>query len=310
MVRVVAILLLAMMWSVGVDAQTPQTSASASSQSAQRFPMISIPQTITDTAERAKYLGEHYWDNVDFAMITPLALEEGVVEFITLFPLYDAATLKQMWGVAVQRAESAKGGLQKLLAICDKYLYGTSSPMYNEDAYRALLHVALLSDALTKEEKMPYQAQLVMAEMNNVGSPVVDFEITVRGGEKSKLSEVHSTVTILYFYNPGCPDCYIERSRLSQARTISYLVRAGGVKIVAVMPSADKAEWEKHSAQIPAEWINGYDATGKIKSEGLYDLRRMPRLYLLDDKKEVLLKNTSAAEIEEFLSAIMQRKAE
>lgn len=272
--------------------------------------MISIPQTITDTAERAKYLGEHYWDNVDFATITPLALEEGVVEFITLFPLYDAATLKQMWGVAVQRAESAKGGLQKLLAICDKYLYGTSSPMYNEDAYRALLHVALLSDALTKEEKMPYQAQLVMAEMNNVGSPVVDFEITVRGGEKSKLSEVHSTVTILYFYNPGCPDCYIERSRLSQARTISYLVRAGGVKIVAVMPSADKAEWEKHSAQIPAEWINGYDATGKIKSEGLYDLRRMPRLYLLDDKKEVLLKNTSAAEIEEFLSAIMQRKAE
>ena len=308
MVRVVAILLLAMMWSVGVDAQAPQTSAS--SQSAQKFPMISIPQTITDTAERAKYLGEHYWDNVDFATITPLALEEGVVEFITLFPLYDAATLKQMWGVAVQRAESAKGGLQKLLAICDKYLYGTSSPMYNEDAYRALLHVALLSDALTKEEKMPYQAQLVMAEMNNVGSPVVDFEITVRGGEKSMLSEVHSTVTILYFYNPGCPDCYIERSRLSQARTISYLVRAGGVKIVAVMPSADKAEWEKHSAQIPQEWINGYDAAGKIKSEGLYDLRRMPRLYLLDDKKEVLLKNTSAAEIEEFLSAIMQRKAE
>lgn len=310
MVRVVAILLLAVMWSVGVDAQTPQTSASASSQSAQKFPMISIPQTITDTAERAKYLGEHYWDNVDFATITPLALEEGVVEFITLFPLYDAATLKQMWGVAVQRAESAKGGLQKLLAICDKYLYGTSSPMYNEDAYRALLHVALLSDALTKEEKMPYQAQLVMAEMNNVGSSVVDFEITVRGGEKSKLSEVHSTVTILYFYNPGCPDCYIERSRLSQARTISYLVRAGGVKIVAVMPSADKAEWEKHSAQIPQEWINGYDAAGKIKSEGLYDLRRMPRLYLLDDKKEVLLKNTSATEIEEFLSAIMQRKAE
>ena len=181
--------------------------------------------------------------------------------------------------------------------------------MYNEDAYRSLLHVALLSEALTKEEKMPYQAQLVMAEMNNVGSPVVDFEITVRGGEKSKLSEVPSTVTILYFYTPGCPDCYIERSRLSQARTISYLVRAGGVKIVAVMPSADKAEWEKHSSQIPQEWINGYDATGKIKSEGLYDLRRMPRLYLLDDKKDVLLKNSSAAEIEEFLSAIMQRSA-
>ena len=297
------LLSLLMVWSVELFAQQ------GSLQPTQKFPMVSIPESITEHAERAKYLGEHYWDKVDFATLSEAALEEGVVELITLFPLYDGPTLKQVWEVAVKRAEGAKGGLQKLLAMCDKYLYGTSSPMYNEDAYRSLLHVALLSEALTKEEKMPYQAQLVMAEMNNVGSPVVDFEITVRGGEKSKLSEVHSTVTILYFYNPGCPDCYIERSRLSQARTISYLVRAGGVKIVAVMPSADKAEWEKHSSQIPQEWINGYDATGKIKSEGLYDLRRMPRLYLLDDKKEVLLKNTSAAEIEQFLSAIMQRSA-
>lgn len=299
------IILLAVLLFLGVGCYAQSGVASA-----QKFPMISIPETITEPAERAEYLGEHYWDNVDFATITESALEEGVVELITLFPLYDEAALKQVWSVAVARAETAKGGLLRLLAMCDKYLYGTSSPMYNEDAYRALLHVALLSESLSKEEKMPYQAQLVMAEMNNVGSPVVDFEITVRGGEKSKLSEVHSTVTILYFYNPGCPDCYIERSCLSQARTISYLVRAGGVKIVAVMPSADKAEWEKHSAQIPAEWINGYDAAGKIKSEGLYDLRRMPRLYLLNDKKEVLLKNTSAAEIEEFLSNIMQRKAE
>lgn len=193
------LLSLLMVWSVELFAQQ------GSSQPAQKFPMVSIPESITEHAERAKYLGEHYWDKADFATLSEAALEEGVVELITLFPLYDGPTLKQVWEVAVKRAEGAKGGLQKLLAMCDKYLYGTSSPMYNEDAYRSLLHVALLSEALTKEEKMPYQAQLVMAEMNNVGSPVVDFEITVRGGEKSKLSEVHSTVTILYFYNPGCP---------------------------------------------------------------------------------------------------------
>ena len=285
--------LLLLMWGVQSYAQ-------------QKFPMTTIPETITEPKERAKYLGEHYWEKADFATLTDAALEEGLVELITLFPLYDEPTLKQVWQAAVTRAEGAKGGLQRLLAMCDKYLYGVASPMYNEDAYRSLLHVALLSEKLSKEEKLPYQSQLVMAEMNNVGSPVADFEITVRGGEKSKLSEVHTTVTILYFYNPGCPDCYIERSRLQQARTISYLVRAGGVKVVAVMPSNDKAEWEKHQSQIPSEWVNGYDAENKIKTDGLYDLRRMPRMYLLDDKKQVLLKNTNANEIEEFLSAIMQ----
>ena len=288
--------LLLLMWGVQSYAQ-------------QKFPMTTIPETITVPAERAKYLGEHYWERVDFATLTDAALEEGLVELITLFPLFDEPTMKQVWQAAVARAEGASGGLQRLLAMCDKYLYGVSSPMYNEDAYRSLLHVALLSEKLSKEEKLPYQSQLVMAEMNNVGSPVADFEITVRGGEKSKLSEVHTTVTILYFYNPGCPDCYIERSRLQQARTISYLVRAGGVKVVAVMPSNDKAEWEKHQSQIPSEWVNGYDAENKIKTDGLYDLRRMPRMYLLDDKKQVLLKNTNANEIEQFLSAIMQSGA-
>ena len=285
--------LLLLMWGVQSYAQ-------------QKFPMTTIPETITVPAERAKYLGEHYWERVDFATLTDAALEEGLVELITLFPLFEEPTLKQVWQAAVTRAEGANGGLQRLLAMCDKYLYGVSSPMYNEGAYRSLLHVALLSEKLSKEEKLPYQSQLVMAEMNNVGSPVADFEITVRGGEKSKLSEVHTTVTILYFYNPGCPDCYIERSRLQQARTISYLVRAGGVKVVAVMPSNDKVEWEKHQSQIPSEWVNGYDAENKIKTDGLYDLRRMPRMYLLDDKKQVLLKNTNANEIEQFLSAIMQ----
>ena len=119
------IILLAVLLFLGVGCYAQSGVASA-----QKFPMISIPETITEPAERAKYLGEHYWDNVDFATITESALEEGVVELITLFPLYDEAALKQVWAIAVKRSEGAKGGLLRLLAMCDKYLYGTSSPMY------------------------------------------------------------------------------------------------------------------------------------------------------------------------------------
>ena len=121
--------LLLLVWGVQTSAQ-------------QKFPMTTIPESITEPAERAKYLGEHYWEKADFATLSDAALEEGVVELITLFSLYDQPTLKQVWQAAVNSAESANGGLQRLLALCDKYLYGVSSPMYNEDAYRSLLHVA------------------------------------------------------------------------------------------------------------------------------------------------------------------------
>ena len=47
-------------------------------------------------------------------------------------------------------------------------------------------------------------------------------------------------------------------------------------------------------------------ASGKIKSENLYDLRTLPRLYLLDEQKTVLLKNTKADDIEQYLVQIIQ----
>ena len=46
-----------------------------------------------------------------------------------------------------------------------------------------------------------------------------------------------------------------------------------------------------------------------IRNEGLYDLRVMPRLYLLDEKKVVLLKNTNTDGIEEYLYDVLRAAA-
>ena len=210
----------------------------------------------------------------------------------------------------MKRAEASKTGVARLLALGDKYLYGVSSPMYNESAYRSLLRAGLVSKKIAKADKAPYQKHLVLLEMNNAGSAAVDFEFEQADGTRSKLSEVVSPVTILFFYDPDCVDCKIERFRLTQARLTNYLQRAGGVTVLAVFPSADAEAWEKHKSDIPAEWINARDAAGRLKSENLYDLRAMPRLYLLDDKKQVLLKNTTAAQIESYLTEVMRSAAE
>ena len=254
--------------------------AAASSVAAQeKFPMITIPEEITDHVARAKYLGEHYWDNVDFNAASDEVLEQGFVDMVSIFALLDDEALDLSWAAAVKRAEASKTGVARLLALGDKYLYGVSSPMYNESAYRSLLRAGLVSKKIAKADKAPYQKHLVLLEMNNAGSAAVDFEFEQADGTRSKLSEVVSPVTILFFYDPDCVDCKIERFRLTQAG-------------------------------LPGEWINARDVSGRLKSENLYDLRAMPRLYLLDDKKQVLLKNTTAAQIESYLTEVMRSAAE
>lgn len=270
------------------------------------FPMVAVPDEITDPQARAKYLGEHFWDNVDFATANEALVEQGLIDMASIFPLLNGETLITSMTALVKKAETSKAGLLMMLSLADKYLYGTASPLYNEAAYRGLLQSALISKALNKSEKEPYQKQLVILEMNNEGGPAVDFDMLLVDGSKAKLSDVESPVTILFFYAADNLDCKLQRFRLTQARLVNYLQRAGGIKVVAVCVEGDKTAWEKFCGDSPKEWVHAFDASGKIKSENLYDLRTLPRLYLLDEQKTVLLKNTKADNIEQYLVQIIQ----
>ncbi|MDE7122932.1 MAG: DUF5106 domain-containing protein, partial [Alistipes sp.] len=56
------------------------------------------------------------------------------------------------------------------------------------------------------------------------------------------------------------------------------------------------------AGDVPSSWIDACDPSGAIRSEGLYDLRAIPSLYLLDARKRVLLKDTVDVErIEEVI---------
>lgn len=270
------------------------------------FPMVTVPDEITDPQARAKYLGEHFWDYVDFATASEALVEQGLIDMASIFPLLNSETLISSMTALVKKAETSKEGLLMMLSLADKYLYGTASPLYNEAAYRGLLQSALISKALNKADKEPYQKQLVILEMNNEGSAAVDFDMQLVDGSKAKLSDIEAPVSILFFYAADNLDCKLQRFRLTQARLVNYLQRAGGIKIVAVCVEGDKAAWEKFRADSPKEWLHVFDASGKIKSENLYDLRTLPRLYLLDEQKTVLLKNTKADDIEQYLVQIIQ----
>ena len=270
------------------------------------FPMVTVPDEITDPQARAKYLGDHFWDNVDFATASEALVEQGLIDMASIFPLLNSETLISSMTALVKKAETSKAGLLMMLSLADKYLYGTASPLYNEAAYRGLLQSALISKALNKADKEPYQKQLVILEMNNEGSAAVDFDMQLVDGSKAKLSDIEAPVSILFFYAADNLDCKLQRFRLTQARLVNYLQRAGGIKIVAVCVEGDKAAWEKFRADSPKEWLHVFDASGKIKSENLYDLRTLPRLYLLDEQKTVLLKNTKADDIEQYLVQIIQ----
>lgn len=73
------------------------------------------------------------------------------------------------------------------------------------------------------------------------------------------------------------------------------------LKLLSFYPDEELDEWKNHLSDYPSEWLNSYDAKQMVQEKGIYDLKAIPTLYLLDKNKTVLLKDATAEEIEKYL---------
>lgn len=83
---------------------------------------------------------------------------------------------------------------------------------------------------------------------------------------------------------------------------LSEMIERGRLKVVALYPDEDLAEWREYRGHIPPSWINGYDAGCVVREKSLYDLHAIPALYLLDRDKRVLVKDSPTCLISRRLS--------
>ena len=177
-----------------------------------------------------------------------------------------------------------------------------NSQIRNEELYIPLLQAVIASPFYDTTEKVRPQYQLDMAMKNRVGQPAADFEYTLADGKRGTLYGAEAPFTLVYINNPDCHACEEILQALSVSRVVSNQLDAGKLKIVAIYPDEDLAAWRKHLPDVPAQWINGYDAGLAMRKQESYDLRAIPSLYLLDKDKKVLLRDcTSVDMIEAYL---------
>lgn len=200
-----------------------------------------------------------------------------------------------------KNAEKQKPFFSYFTTLADKYLYDPNSPMRNEELYITVLDAMLESDVLDETEKILPNERRKLAERNRPGRLAEDFTYTLSSGKNGTLHDLKAQYTLLFINNPGCHACEKSLTELKQAPAINRELEAERLKILAIYPDEELQEWKRHLSDFPKEWINGYDKGLVIKEKNLYDLKAIPTLYLLDQKKIVILKDAPIREIEEYL---------
>ena len=135
---------------------------------------------------------------------------------------------------------------------------------------------------------------------NQVGKQANDISFVTKEGYTNSLYKVEAPLLLLVFNNPDCSLCHQTENSIAQNELLQAMLNSGRLKLLAITPDTDYEEWLNH--KYPSNWLVGYDKEKVIYEQRLYDIQRLPCLYLLDKDKRVLLKEADYDRLCKYLS--------
>lgn len=260
-----------------------------------------VPLLITDPAERAAYLADHYWEQFDFADTVLVAnaeiTEQAFVDYLTILPNIPYAKAESSLAALIGSASADTTAFARFVEMAEHYLYDPNSPFRNDEYYIPVLRAVIANEQVDEVSKIRPRYQLEMALKNRPGAIATDFAYVSANGTKHRMSDIRADYTMLLFNNPDCHDCQRVKAFVAASPVMNRMIESKRLAVAAIYPDDDIELW--HSTPYPDTWINGQNSS--VREHQLYDLKAIPTLYLLDKEKRVVLKDAAVERIEEWL---------
>ena len=282
------------------------------------FTQPEIPRMITDEGQRLRWLAEHYWDNADFKQncfsdtLSRLSYKSFgdyliILQNAFLNPAFnmDWDKVRGMVGAAVGKMAINPAAAEMASLAASDLLDDPNSMFRSEELYLCVIDSVRSHCKLSARVEDLFVSRYDAVSKNRIGQVAADFsfvtDIPYNGRKFHTMSSVESPLLMILFNNPGCKDCRRVKDYIENSSAFRGALSCGLLKILAIYPDAQLDEWRKEV--YPKEWINGYDHSQSISNEGLYDLRAIPMIYLLDSDKRVILKDAPVELVETYLTA-------
>ena len=266
------------------------------------------PDNIQGEEAKITYVFNHFWDNFNFRdtskVFDPNYGEQAVADYIGHFPLVQPDTLKDGIEDLFNEAKIENSVFEFFKYQFDNYLGNPNSPMRNDQYYETFLDYLTGSGKLSPEEKIKYETLLPLLRKNKPGTTATDFNFLTADGLSSSLNAIKAPFTMLIFYEPGCSNCEEAIGQIKYNPGFNAVLEKGALKILALYPDGNKEIWENYQKNIPSNWINGLDENQTVVTKGLYMIKATPTIYLMDENKKVILKDTNLNQVVQFFQNI------
>ncbi len=267
-----------------------------------KFEYIKPPMTMTSQEDAVSYLLDNFWDKFNFTdtlfVTQKTELELAVSNYIYYLSLGDSVDVSKSLSSLIEESHQNQEMHYAIIDNLTKYISDPNSPMRNELVNVSMLEALIASNKTDSIEKAAHIYTLNNVRKNMVGSRATDFDYTTKNGDKGSMHALKSKYTLLLFYNIGCHTCSESIAELYNNSNIKRLVASKDLTVLSI--NSDKTSWEE--GKIPAEWIDCRDDNSCIDDKKLYDIPAIPSIYLLDEKKNVILKDSYSLDVIHFFT--------
>ena len=273
------------------------------------FPDITLPGMIQNQQDAADYYAMHMWDKFadpertwpsDSLLVSGVKKEDVEQKYANWLAILDMVSLNTSekaldrlydMSLACEIKDTASNIFETFTMFAEKYLFDPNSPVRSEEYYFHYAERLASYEGFTQEQRGKYQHQAESCGINRIGQKAADFSFADTRGKIHSLYGINAPYTLLFFSNPGCEACMAIIEMLKSEQKIADMVSSGFLAVVNVYIDEDVQAWRDYMPVYPKSWYNGFDHELVIRNEGLYSVRAIPSLYLLDKENRVILKD-------------------
>jgi peroxiredoxin len=254
--------------------------------------------------KRFNYQRDHFWDNFDYTderfLYTPFYKTKLETWFTkALYQNYDSIK-----PYVLNFIEDVRPNKRLFQFVTSWFLNSSiNSNIMGMDALFVDLarEYYLSGEAFWATEKTleNIRENVLFAKDNLIGMTAPDLTLESYDGEYYTLSEVDAEYTVVLIYEPNCSHCKVFVPEFYEK--VYQKFKDKGLEVYAIYSMDDKEEWgeflTKHGL---FDWINVWDEHHVSRFKILYDARKTPGVYVLDENKEIVAKKMTVEQLEIF----------
>ena len=255
---------------------------------------------------RFNYQKEHFWDYFDYTderfLYTPL-LQPKLETWFTkvLYQQYDSVK-----PYVINFIEKTKPNKRIFQFVTSWFLNSSfnSNIMGMDALFIDLAKKYYLSGEAfwaPEESLEKIKENILFTENNLIGMTAPDLNLESVDGDFIDLHSIQSEYTVVLIFEPDCSHCKIFVPEFHDKVYERY--KDKGLAVFAIYSMDNKKEWVDFLTKNDLyDWINVWDEHNVSRFKVLYDARKTPGVYVLDQNKKIVAKKMSVEQLEKFFT--------